>query len=143
MSGGIPETLTDDEDNCLATGTHKGANGASVLSDPGADFLSCGINASIGQAIYNDTDSSNGTVTASTEDTVTGALTGGDNTWDNGDVYFIYKTPTKGATISTHYTDKRFGRKVVNKNELVGGVFPEDADLNDKEWSPGFPERVG
>jgi len=145
MSGGIPVTFTDDEDNCLATGTHKGADGASILKDPEADFLSCGINSDVGQAIYNDTDGSNGTVTASTEDTVTCTLTGGtNNTWANGDTYFIYKTDTKGATLSTHYTDKRFGRKVTDKAELVDGIQPADADLDEHDehvFGPGQPER--
>ncbi|MCK4240817.1 MAG: hypothetical protein KAX30_04280 [Candidatus Atribacteria bacterium] len=141
---GVPVTHIDDADTdeCLMTGTHKGADGASVLSDLGADFKSCGVHPDLDLLIKNTTDGSEGTITASTEDTVTTTLAGGSNdTWANGDTYVILKTDTEDSIISTHYTDKRFGRKVTNPDQLDDGIFPEDVDLDDEEFSPGFPER--
>lgn len=128
------------------TGTHKGAADASVLSDPGADFRSCGVDPNVGQLVLNDTDGSEGAVTAVTEDTVTCTLSGGtDNDWDNGDTYIILKTDTEDEVISTLWTDKRHGRKVTDPAQLnEDGVFPEDADIDEEDeevWGPGFPER--
>jgi hypothetical protein len=100
----------------------------------------------VGLAIYNSTDGSNGLVTAVTEDTVSCTLSGGtDNDWDYGDTYNIYKTAAYNTLISRTYTDKRFGYKVTNRNELDDdGVFPDDADLDEKDrriFGPGQPER--
>lgn len=138
-------THTDDADYPLLSGTHKGSDGASVLLDRGADFKSCGVHPDVGQLVLNSTDSSEGAVTAVTEDTVTCTLTGGtNNSWANGDTYVILKGGTEDATISRHYTDRLFGRKVTNPEELnKDGRFYEDEDLDDEEWSPGFPEKVG
>jgi len=151
MGGGVPHTHLDAARDAnsnivgLATGTHKGSNNAPVLSVPGADFKSCGIDPSVGQLVLNDTDGSEGVVTAVTEDTVTCTLTGGtDNDWDNGDTYIILKGATEDAVISTHWTDKRFGRKATNPDQLVDGLFPEDVDLDeegDEIFGPGQPER--
>lgn len=153
---GVPVTHTDSAEysitsagivpgHPLMVGTHKGADGASVLSDPGADFKSNGVHPTVAQLVLNDTDGSEGAVTAVTEDTVTCSLTGGDAEWDNGDVYIILKTGTEDAVISRHWTDRRFGTKVVNPNQLdEDGVFPEDADLDEVEdeiFGPGQPER--
>ena len=141
----VSVTHTDDADAPLMTGTHKGADAASVLSDPGADFRSCGVDPNVGQLVLNDTDSSEGVVTAVTEDTVTVSLSGGSNDyWDNGDTYIILKTGTEDAVISSHWTDRRFGMKVTDPAQLnQEGVFPENADLDEYEdevWGPGQPE---
>ena len=145
MGGGVPVTHIDDADSPLMTGTHKGSDDASVLSDPGADFKSCGVDPDVGQLVLNDTDGSSGVVTAVTEDTVTCTLTGGtDNDWDNGDTYIILKGATEDAIISTHWTDKRFGGKVTNPEQLEDGLFPEDIDLDEEGeevFGPGQPER--
>jgi len=145
MGGGVPVTHTDDADYPLMTGTHKGADDASVLSDSGADFRSCGVDPNVGQLVLNDTDSSEGAVTAVTEDTVTCTLAGGtDNDWDNGDTYIILKGATEDAVLSTHWTDKRHGRKATDPAQLEDGLFPEDRDLDEDEeeiWGPGQPER--
>jgi len=146
MSGGIPVTHIDDADEPLATGTHKGSDGASVLYHPGADFRSCGIDPDLDLLIQNDDDGSEGTITASTENTVTATLTGGTNNyWNNGDTYIIFKTTTEDSHISTIYTDKRFGRKVTDQNQLEDGLFPEDKDLDEDEenvFGPGQPEKL-
>ena len=144
---GIAVTHIDDADYPLMTGTHKGATGASVLYDPGADFASCGVNAEVGQLVQNDTDSSEGACTASTEDTVTCTLAGGtNNSWTNGDTYIILKGATEDAVLSTQYTDKRYGRKVVNPSELDEDgylVGDRDADEDDEDtFGPNQPERV-
>ncbi len=144
MGGATPVTYLDDTANM--TGTHKGSNGAASLSDPGAGFRSTGIDPDLDLLIKNTTDGSEGPVTAATEDSITATLTGGtNNTWANGDAYETYLTDTEDSLISTHWTDKRFGQKVVNPAQLdEDGVFPEDADLDEKDdevWGPGQPIR--
>lgn len=136
----------DDNITGLMTGTHKGADGASVLYDPGADFRSCGVDKNVAQLVLNDTDSSEGVVTASTEDTVTCTLAGGtNNTWANGDTYIILKTGTEDSAISQHWTDRRFGQKTTNPADLdEDGVFHADADIDEEDdevFGPGQPER--
>jgi len=128
----------------LAQGTHKGANGVLIIYDKGKDFKSCGI--TVGVAIYNDTDGSNGLVTVVTEDTVTCTLSGGtNNTWTKGDTYSIYKTATKNSYISSLSTDRRFGRKVVKGDDLnTRGFFEDDVDTDqdrDNVWGEGQPEE--
>lgn len=159
MSGGTPVTHIDSAEysitsagvvpgHPLMVGTHKGADEASVLSDPGADFKSCGVDPDedVAQLVKNDTDGSEGVVTAVTEDTVTCSLSGGTNAyWNNGDTYIILKTATEDGVISTHWVDRRFGQKVVNPAQLnEDGVLPEDADLDQEDeevWGPSQPER--
>jgi len=126
----------------LATGTHKGASAVMVLHDPGADFLSCGV--SVGLAIYNDDDESNGLVTVVSESSVTCTLAGGTNNyWSSGDTYYIYKTSAYNTKISTIYTDRRAGHKVTEKSQLTDeGYLPEDVDLDqddDNVFGPGQP----
>lgn len=130
------------DDDYLATGSHAGADGGLILRNDGADFKSCGV--TVGVAIYNDTDGSNGLVTAVTENTVTCTLSDGtNNTWTKDDTYYIYKTSAKDTAISNIYTDRRFGRKVVRGDILTRkGFFPEDADLDSKDehvFGPGQP----
>lgn len=68
-----------------ATGTHDGANNASVLTDSGASWT---VDEFVGDTIRNTTDGSSGTVTANTATTITATLSGGtDNDWDTGDAY--------------------------------------------------------
>ena len=146
MGGGVAVTHTDDADYPLMTGTHGGADDASVLRDQGAGFRSNGVDPDVGQLVKNTTDGSEGAVTAADEDTVTCTLAGGtDNDWDSGDTYVILKTATEDSVISTHWTDRRHGRKVTDPAQLdEDGVFPEDADLDEEDdeiFGPGQPER--
>ena len=136
-------THLDDADEPLFTGTHKGTDAAAVLRDKGAHFRSLGVHPDLDLLILNETDGSSGTITAATEDTVTATLAGGtDNAWDKGDTYTILKTDTEDSFISKIYTDRLFGRKVTKPTELNKDEwFYEDEDLDDKEWSPGFPEK--
>ena len=137
MSGGSPEVHRDND--YIATGTHQGGTNDASLNDPGADFKSCGINGNVGQAIYNDTQSTNGNVTASTEDTVTDDT----NVWTDGDTYYIYATSEYNSVISTQWIDRSRGWKA-DKKELDRGWRSEDVDLDRDEphvWSPGFPEK--
>ena len=143
---GVVVTHIDDADDPLMTGTHAGSSGASVLSDPGADFKSCGVDPNVGQLVLNSTDGSEGVVIAVTEDTVTCTLAGGtNNTWSNGDTYIILKTETEDSSISQHWTDRRFGQKTTNPADLdEDGVFHADADLDqedDEIFGPNQPER--
>ena len=137
MSGGTAEIHRDND--YMATGTHGGADGASVLTDS-ADFKSCGINADVGQYVENTTQSTGGNVTASTEST----LTVDGVTWDNGDTYKVYITATKNQKISSVWTDVSRGWKA-DKKELSDGWRAEDVDIDDKGrkkvFGPGQPEK--
>lgn len=137
MSGGRVEVNRDND--YISSGTHKGADAANVLSDPGADFKSCGINGAVGQYIANDTQSTGGNVTASTEDTVTDDT----NSWDTDDIYYIYATDEYNSIISTIWTDKRYGHKT-DKRKMTAGIRHADQDLDEwstsKQFGPGFPE---
>lgn len=133
MSGGVATIHRDSEP--LMTGTHAGADGASVLLSHGAMFSTFGAKASIGNYVYNATQLTGGPLTASTDDTVTATGV----TWDNGDTYEIYKTATKDSLISRDWTDVSAGFRAEPK-ELIDGWFPDDKDWPDKSFSPGFPE---
>lgn len=141
MPGGVREVHRDDE--ALATATHDGADGSATLRNVGADFKSCGV--SVGLAIYNDTDGSNGLVTAVTEDEVTCTLAGGvNNHWNKDDTYSIYKTGTKNSVISSIKVDKSRGWKAEPEKDLDRGWRPEDVDLDRDTrhvFGPGQPER--
>lgn len=138
MSGGVVEQHIDDEP--LATGTHDGADGAAVLSCMGAMFRSLGVTPVLGQYVENETQTTGGAVTASTDDTVT--VDG--VTWDNGDTYNVYKTATKDSAISSTLTDVSRGWKA-DPDEMVDGWRPEDKDLDDhgkhRVFGPGQPEK--
>lgn len=135
------------DDDPLMTGTHKGADAAGSLSDAGENFLSCGI--IIGLAIHNDTQGTDGLVTAVTEDGVTDDT----NTWDNGDTYSIYKTAAKDTVISRIATDRIRGKKVTRPEQLNSyGYLPKDSliDLDEDGYrypkdripfGPGQPEK--
>lgn len=88
----------------IASGTHTGANDASVLTDSSQSWT---IDSLIGHMIRNVSDGylsgstgdegigSGGEITDNTADTVTVTLSGGEeNKWDNGDTYFIYTKDT-------------------------------------------------
>ena len=144
MPGAVRESHIDDD--YLMTGTHKGSDNVAVLYDRGADF---GSNGCIeGLLVKNTTDGSSGTIpsgsTNITEDSLTVTLTGGTgDDWDNGDTYEIYKTATEDSAISHIYTDRRFGRKVLEDN-LDRGVLPEDMDIDEEDrhvFGPGQPEN--
>ena len=158
MSSVAFQTHLDNEP--LATGTHKGANGSVSLYDPGANFWSCGV--SLGLAVYKlaleetettylvdengnrivtaygeyivvveGSENQNGLVTARDEDSVTAS---GITSWNRGDTYEIYKTPAKGSFLSRVATDRLRGKKVTSPEELNSyGWFPEDADLDRDE----------
>jgi hypothetical protein len=123
--------------------THDYADGGLILKNKSAHFKICGV--TVGVAIYNDTDGSNGLVTVVEDSAVTCTLAGGvSNTWTNGDQASIYKTATKDSFISAINTDRSKGWKVTKKDQLdEDGFFPEDADLDrhDKNvFGPGQPE---
>lgn len=121
----------------ISTGTHKRGSGATSLINPGADFKSCGI--AVRMPIYNTTQSTNGLITAVTEDSVTDDT----NTWDIDDEYEIYVT-TKNAFISSQVVDKRFGRRTDPK-EMIDNIHQEDMDLDEDDediFGPGSPERM-
>lgn len=80
--------LSDDWWNCsYPSGTHDGANNASVLTDSGEAWAT---DEHVGYTIYNITDGSSGIITANTGTTITATLHGGtENDWDTGDTYKI------------------------------------------------------
>lgn len=119
------------DDYAMSTGTHHGADGASALYDKGANF---DVYVTVGVDCHNDTQDSNGAVTAVTENTVTATGV----TWDNGDTYYIYATDTKDSYISSFRIDKIYGRK------LVEGKYEEndaDDDLPADSFGPNQPDR--
>jgi hypothetical protein len=125
----------------LSTGTHKGASSSSVLRDRGACFRSLGVDPALELYAENETQGTNGTVTAATEDTVT--VDG--VTWDDGDTYSIYKTSTKGGFISSEWVDVSAGFKINHPKEInKHGWRTEDWDIDDrgrkKIFGPGQPE---
>jgi len=137
MSGGVAAINRDSQP--LFTGTHAGADGATVLLSHGAMFKTLGAKASIGNYVHNATQDVGGALTASTDDTVTATGV----TWDNGDTYNIYVTGTKDSIISRDWSDVSAGFRS-DPRELIDGWRPEDRDLDDhgkyKVFGPGFPE---
>jgi hypothetical protein len=136
MSGAIAEVQYDND--ALISGTHKGPTGTTIIQS-GKDFRSCGAIA--GLAVRNTTDLTSGHIVSATEDSVVT-----DITFHLNDAYSIYHTGTYNDVISVTYTDRRYGRKVTDKNELIDGIFPEDSDVDNNDshaWGPGQPERGG
>ncbi len=129
------------DDSPMFTGTHGGADGASVLYSKDAMFKQLGVSAGIGQYVENETKSTGGVVTASTRDTVTADGV----TWDNGDTYNIYITETKNQTISTVWTDVSRGWKAEPGKLTRDGWRKEDVDIDDHGkidiFGPGQPEK--
>lgn len=128
MSGGVQFVHSDDEP--LFTGTHDGTDGAAILQDLGALFKSLGV--TVGVYVENASRSTYGNVTAVADDTVT--VSGVE--WYSGDTYNIYKTATKGSTISTMMVDRSRGWQADPK-ELINGWFPEDVDEDLRHLSAG------
>ena len=133
------ETHKDDE--ALVTGTHSGADGAGALSDSTANFKAWGVVP--GVAIYNTTQDTDGLVTAVSH---TG-ITDDTNSWDNGDSYEIYKTPTKDGVISRIGVDKSRGWKAQPEELNSRGWRHEDQDIDVDEhgshidvFGPNQPE---
>lgn len=121
----MPSWDTHIDDDPLATGTHEGVDGSSFLYVKNMIFVTCDVR--IGLAIHNETQDTDGLITAVTETTVTDDT----NTWDNGDTYSIYKTAAKDTFISRIATDKSRGWKVTEKSELNDyGWFPKDHDID-------------
>ena len=126
MAGGTTEVHRDNEH--MATGSHKFA-ASTTLTDPGADFKSCGVR--VGLYVENETAGTNSHIASVTEDRIT---TDDSLVWSYGDVYKVYKTATKGSTISTQWCDLSRGWKVP-KRDLIEGWKAEDIDI-DRE-NPG------
>jgi hypothetical protein len=106
------------------TGTHQGANGA-ALFDPNMEFE---VSDCVGRLIINDTDSSEGLVTANTKNTLTVTLAGGtNNNWQNGDEYTIYIGATANAVLSTTIVCKKSGF-AAPVTGLVDGELPDWTD---------------
>ena len=125
--GAVAEIHKDD--SSIATGRHDGADGADVLRFTGFGFKSLDLD---GRLIKNITDASSGVISAVTENEVTVTLTGGTrNNWNRDDLFRVFLTTIEDTYISTIYTCKRFGQKVLNPLDLVRGIFR--ADLDEKE----------
>jgi hypothetical protein len=148
MAGGVAVTHTDSEP--LFTGTHDGADSSPYLQSMGAMFKSLGVVS--GLCIENETKGTSATVYECSDDRISDGslkfpyilpMKFSSLTWDNGDTYNIYKTGTKGSTISYEWTDVSAGFQA-HPNELVKGWRPEDKDLDDHGqkdiFGPGQPE---
>lgn len=136
MAGGTSEIHRDTDP--LITDTHEGASGASSFYARKGGFRSNGANPALSLYVENETQATGGAMTAATEETVTATGV----TWDNGDTMNIYKTSTKGALISSNWTDASRGWKS-RRSELKDGWRTEDEDL-DRDgrsiFGPGQPE---
>lgn len=74
------------------TNYHDGADDAAVLTD---SIQSWEVDQWVGYKIINNTDGSEGIITANTATTITATLSGGTgDDWDIGDEYSIYHTPS-------------------------------------------------
>lgn len=150
----------------LFTGTHKGANGALVLRDPGVNFRALGVDPSLSLYIENETGGSYGNISAADEDTVTATLSGpailddsGEQildddgnpiiddlgAWNYGDTYNIYATSTKDSFISSVWVDVSRGWKIEKHDDVNReGWRNEDWDIDDRGrknvFGPGQPE---
>ena len=165
MGGGTTEIHLDDD--YLASGTHKGADGSTSLYDPKADFASCGVHE--GAYIENVTQGAYGEISIVTERNVetsaeassyyittddTPYITtdgtpyqttdgGASNiVWNHGDTYKIYKTAVKGSFISSIWTDLSRGWKTQKEDMRLGWKY-DDIDLDrdgERIFGPGQPE---
>jgi len=129
------------DDQPLFQGTHTGADSSSTLRDDGARFKELGVNPSLSQYCENTTQETNGSITASTSDTVTVSGV----TWDNGDTYKIYRTSTKSSFISDQWVDVSRGWKIDRDDDMMdNGWRAKDYDLDEpnrrKVFGPGQPE---
>jgi hypothetical protein len=85
-----------------ATGSHDGANNASVLTDTSQSFI---VNDLVGLTVNNTTDGSSGIITANTATTVTATLSGGtDDDWDTSDAYTIVSIPKYNSISANVFT---------------------------------------
>jgi hypothetical protein len=86
-SGDIFEITVPEAAWSTDSGTHSGANNASILTVSGSPWL---IDQWVGYKVFNKTDGSTGIITSNTANTITASLSGGvENDWDSGDVYVI------------------------------------------------------
>lgn len=134
MAGGLAEAHRDTSP--LISGTHAGGTGLYII-EPNKQFKTFGAYA--GLAVRNTTDSTSGHLVTVTEESI---LT--DITFHNGDEYEIYCTATYNSKISTIYTDRLRGHKVLSQSDLIDGRLPEDVDLdkdNANVFGPGQPFR--
>jgi len=110
------------EGTYVDSGSHTGANNASVLTDSGQSWTTDEF---VGQKVVNTTDGSAGTITANTATTITATLAGGtDNDWDTNDNYIINAdlpvdepvTISRGAGTTATVTHTGHG---MNTNEYI------------------------
>lgn len=138
MSGGVAEIKYDVDP--LYSGIYAGANGSMTVRKDAADFKSCGVFK--GLAVLNITDGSAGYVTAVGEEYFTATLTGGThNSFYVGDSYAVYVTPVYDSLISIDYTDRRYGHKVTNPNELINGIKKDEIDVDENERNVFGPDQ--
>lgn len=111
------------------------------ITEVGKDFKSCGV--VVGLAFSNTTDVSTGVISAVSENSITVTLSGGtNNSMSDGDEYEIYKTTTYNAKLSTHFEDRRYGHKVIDKDMLEDGIKPDEIDVDEHQrrvFSPDQP----
>lgn len=137
--GGEEDLLLEDGEGMLA---EDSGNPSSVLKVKGANFRSLGVDPDLELYCENETQGTNGTVTAADENTVT--VSGVE--WYYGDTYSIYKTSTKDSFISGTWCDVSRGFKINHPKEINRhGWRKEDWDIDDKGrkrvFGPGQPEK--
>ena len=115
------------------SGSHTGLDDASDLEDTAKAF---NTDALVGRVITNNTDGSLGTITANTDTTVTAALAGGDNDWDNGDTYTI---ASKDFTLSSDLV------RIMTQSPFVIRIDIrdyDDAEERASAWSAEIDSRI-
>jgi len=117
----------------LLTGTHTGSTGT-TLQDLTVDFRISGP--SVGVAIHNDTQVTDGNITEVAEHTIVS-----DVSFDNGDSYSIYVTSAKDSIIATMGTDKSRGWECQREDLDSSGWFPEDHDVDKDPDGNLLPRR--
>jgi len=124
------------EGTFVDSGSHTGANNASVLTDSGQSWTT---NEFVGQKVVNTTDGSAGTITANTATTITATLAGGtDNDWDTNDNYIINAdlpvdepvSITRGQGVGNAIAVVSHTAHGMNSNEYIklSGIINDEAD---------------
>ena len=113
----------------FCTGIHRGATHATVLTDTEKQF---DVADCIGRLITNDSDGSEGLITAQTERTVTVTLAGGaSNMWHTGATYTIYVGGTANRLLSYTWIGRQSGL-AYRKKDMVDDEIPELVDKDQK-----------
>lgn len=139
MGGGTREIYKDDQP--LATGSHEGGTGATLLDYEAQFDVFVG---EVGKYVENVSRGTASTIATLTSNEIT---TAAGIEWQRGDTYKIYKTSAKNSKISTEWVDVSRGWQNP-KETMTDGWRREDRDIDRPAggghrnvFGPGQPER--